>query len=339
MRSKHTFTSGESAEWVHSAVRSAFHSSHGTWSIATIEVALRIVHRLTIVNDCILQFTWQGKGTMLLLCNVLNLGVSKLSSYHCSNFICCTPCMGFAYVHNCMAIKEDMGFGVLQTIKVAIRNGKFMYCRLQIVNVHMHDKEKEQCLQLHFLMACILSDQYFKSQLHYLQPGYVIQLIVFQWDTPSSLDPSLLVKWVWLVRLHLPMVDVAYKWFHWGHTHPPVIPVSKVFGLNRLAGLEFPCSKEGQTHTRTRLSFLPWLNHAKYTATQHIGLLRYILLGSLVPRPLLDFSERGLGTRLTQNYTAKLVIISTQTMPYLVHPLELGISKPHGIADITASKG
>ena len=87
-----------------------------------------------------------------------------------------------------------MGFEVLQTIKVAIRNGKFTYCRLQIVNVHMHDKEKEQCLQLHFLMACILSDQYFKSQLHYLQPGYVIQLIAFQWDTPSSLDPYLLVK-------------------------------------------------------------------------------------------------------------------------------------------------
>ena len=29
----------------------------GTRSIATIEVALRLVHRLTIVNDCLLQFT------------------------------------------------------------------------------------------------------------------------------------------------------------------------------------------------------------------------------------------------------------------------------------------
>ena len=28
MRSKHIFTSGESAEWVHSAVRSVFYSSH-----------------------------------------------------------------------------------------------------------------------------------------------------------------------------------------------------------------------------------------------------------------------------------------------------------------------
>ena len=44
--------------------------------------------------------------------------------------------------------------------------------------------------------ACIVSDQYFKSQQHYLKPGYIIQLIAFQWDTPSSPDPSLLVKWV-----------------------------------------------------------------------------------------------------------------------------------------------
>ena len=29
----------------------------GTWSIATTEVALRLVHRLTVVNDCLLQFT------------------------------------------------------------------------------------------------------------------------------------------------------------------------------------------------------------------------------------------------------------------------------------------
>ena len=29
----------------------------GTWNIATIEVALRLVHRLTIVNDCLLRFT------------------------------------------------------------------------------------------------------------------------------------------------------------------------------------------------------------------------------------------------------------------------------------------
>ena len=52
--------------------------------------------------------------------------------------------------------------------------------------------------------ACIFSDQYFKSQKHYLKPGYIIQLIAFQWDAPSSPDSSLLVKWVWLVRLHSP---------------------------------------------------------------------------------------------------------------------------------------
>ena len=39
------------------------------------------------------------KEQCLLLCIVLNLGVSKLSSYHCRNFIFCTPCIGFAFVH------------------------------------------------------------------------------------------------------------------------------------------------------------------------------------------------------------------------------------------------
>ena len=46
-----------------------------------------------------------------------------------------------------------------------------------------------------FWWACVPSDQHFKSQQHYLKPGYIIQLTAFQWNTPSSPDPSLLVKW------------------------------------------------------------------------------------------------------------------------------------------------
>ena len=68
----------------------------GTWSIATIEVALRLVHRLTIASY---NTHDKEKEQCLLLCTVLNLSVSKLSSYHCSNFIFCTPCIGFAFVH------------------------------------------------------------------------------------------------------------------------------------------------------------------------------------------------------------------------------------------------
>ena len=56
----------------------------------------------------------------------------------------------------------------------------FMSCA-----VHM----QKQCLQLHFLMACVFSDQYFKN---YLKPVYIIQLIAFQWDTPFT--RPLLVK-------------------------------------------------------------------------------------------------------------------------------------------------
>ena len=50
--------------------------------------------------------------------------------------------------------------------------------------VHMHDKENEQCVQLHFLMG--MRTKYFKSQQHYLKLGYIIQLSAFQWDTPTS---------------------------------------------------------------------------------------------------------------------------------------------------------
>ena len=49
---------------------------------------------------------------------------------------------------------------------------------------------------------------------------------------------------------HLPTIGVAYEWFH-GAT-PTCNPSLTVFGLDRLAGLEFwPCSKEGQ-HTPGR---------------------------------------------------------------------------------------
>ena len=72
----------------------------GVLSIAAIEVALRVVHRLTIVSYSSHD---KEREQCLLLCIVLNLGVSKLSSYHCSNFIFCTPCIGFAFV-NMLAI-------------------------------------------------------------------------------------------------------------------------------------------------------------------------------------------------------------------------------------------
>ena len=85
----------------------------------------------------------------------------------------------------------------ITTIEVAIKNEKFTYCRSQIVydscSPCAYDKQR---LQLHvfldghvYLFISILG-----SQQHYLKPGYIIQLIAFQWNTPSSPDPSLLVK-------------------------------------------------------------------------------------------------------------------------------------------------
>ena len=92
------------------------------------------------------------KEQCLLLCIVLNLGVSKLSSYHCSNFILCTPCIGFVFVHNwlsqgCLCHLHELG--VLQTIDVALRAGNGIH-RPTIVDdsYSSHDKEKEQCLLL-----------------------------------------------------------------------------------------------------------------------------------------------------------------------------------------------
>ena len=62
------------------------------WSYQILE------NLLTIVNDWVLYN--KEKEQCLLPCIMLNLGVSKLPSYHCSNFICYTTCMGFAFVHS-----------------------------------------------------------------------------------------------------------------------------------------------------------------------------------------------------------------------------------------------
>ena len=63
------------------------------------------------------------KEQCLLNCNVLSLSVSKLSSYDCSNFICCTPCVGFAFVHSLCHLE-------LAVIEVALR----LVLRLTLVN-------------------------------------------------------------------------------------------------------------------------------------------------------------------------------------------------------------
>ena len=68
----------------------------GMWSIATIEVAL-VQQQLMVASYSSHD---KEKRQCCLVCIVLNLGVSKLSSYHCSNFICCTPCIGFVFVLN-----------------------------------------------------------------------------------------------------------------------------------------------------------------------------------------------------------------------------------------------
>ena len=79
-------------------------------------------------------------------------------------------------------------------------HGKFTYCRLQIVYESCSmTREMNNVFSCISWWACILSDQYFKSQQHYLKPAWLHCS-----GTPSSPDPSLLVKWVWLVRLHSP---------------------------------------------------------------------------------------------------------------------------------------
>ena len=72
---------------------------------------------------------------------VLYLTVSELSSYHCSNFILCTPCMDFVLSR----IAICMELGVLQTIDVALRAGNGIH-RPTIADESYcsHDKEKEQ---------------------------------------------------------------------------------------------------------------------------------------------------------------------------------------------------
>ena len=106
---------------------------HGTWSIETIDVALRAgngIHRPTIVDESYSSHD-KEKEQSLLLCIVLNLGVSKLSSYRCSKFICCTQCMAL-YLSTVGGHEDTFAIWNLEYV-VALRNGKFTYCRLQIV--------------------------------------------------------------------------------------------------------------------------------------------------------------------------------------------------------------
>ena len=139
---------------------------------------------------------------------LLNLGISKLSSYHCSNFICCTPCIGFVFVHSWLSWGCPCylhGTWSIATIKVAIRNGKFTYCRLQIVHESCSSYVWQGKRTMY--LAPFLDGHAFLvisiSRVSSIIWNF-IQLIAFQWDTPSSPDPSLLVKWVWHVRLHNP---------------------------------------------------------------------------------------------------------------------------------------
>ena len=88
------------------------------------------------------------KEQCLLLCIVLNLGVSKLPSYHCSNFILCTPCIGFIIGCHKDAFAICMERGVLQTIDVALRAGNGIHRPTIVDSYSSHDKEKEQCLLL-----------------------------------------------------------------------------------------------------------------------------------------------------------------------------------------------
>ena len=80
---------------------------------------------------------------------MLNHGVSKLPSYRCSNFILCTPCIGFVLcIIGCHKDAFDicMELGVLQTIDVALRAGNGIHRPTIVDESHSsHDKEKEQC--------------------------------------------------------------------------------------------------------------------------------------------------------------------------------------------------
>ena len=89
-----------------------------------LEVALRLVHRLTIVNESYSSHD-KEKEQCLLLCIVLNHGVSKLPSYHCSNSICCTPCIGFVFVHNWLSQGCLCYLHGTWSIANNQRNGKF----------------------------------------------------------------------------------------------------------------------------------------------------------------------------------------------------------------------
>ena len=90
------------------------------------------------------------KEQCLLLCVVLNLGTSTLSSYHCSNFIFCALALYLSII----GCHEDAfchlhGTWSIETIDVALRAGNGIH-RPTIVDesYSSHDKEKEQSLLL-----------------------------------------------------------------------------------------------------------------------------------------------------------------------------------------------
>ena len=91
--------------------------------LQTIDVALRAgngIHRPTIVDESHSSHD-KEKERCLLLCIVLNLGVSKLPSQPLySKFICCTPCISFVLVYSrlsrgCLCHLE---LSVLQQLKL-----------------------------------------------------------------------------------------------------------------------------------------------------------------------------------------------------------------------------
>ena len=109
------------------------------------------MHRLTIASYNAHDKEMEGKEMPFAL-YLLNLGVSKLSSYHCSNFIFCTPCTGFVFVLGYitrMLLLSAWNLEYIATIEIALRAGNGIH-RPTIVyeSYSSHDKEKEQCLSL-----------------------------------------------------------------------------------------------------------------------------------------------------------------------------------------------
>ena len=147
-----------------------------------LEVALRLVHRLTIVNESYSSHD-KEKEQCLLLCIVLNHGVSKLPSYHCSNSICCTPCIGFVFVHNWLSqgclcyLHGTWSIKQSKEWEIYIMQVADSSWVLQFICLIRKRNNVSNCISWR---ACVLSDQYFKNQQHCLKPSYIIQLIAFQ---------------------------------------------------------------------------------------------------------------------------------------------------------------